>query len=996
MMALEQFVCKTLELLQVEREAEIQETRLWQESVSLKDLQSKGVCLLKLQVGSQSTGLYGRTVVIFEPRKHHGVSVLPSNSFSPGDIVGLYDSGGCSASSQMGSGIVTRVAQGSVSVAFDDDLSVDNDALYNLLKLANDITYKRMKNALNALNGYSSGPAASLINVLFGDSQPSALSQTSDLKFLNSNLDESQREAVSFALSQKELAIIHGPPGTGKTTTVVEVILQAVRQGHKVLCCAPSNVAVDNLVERLAQCKTKVLRLGHPARLLGSIQRHSLDAVLAHSDSASIIADIRKDMDKAIMGMKKKQDKGERGGLKRELGELRKELKTREAAAISEILRSADVVLSTNTGACAEGPLKFLPPDHFDCVVIDECAQALEGSCWIALLRARKCVLAGDYKQLPPTIKSQSAASRGLALSLMERLIQLYGDAVVRMLTVQYRMNQAIMDWASKEMYQGRLTAHSSVKEHLLKDLPGVASIEETSTPLLLIDTAGCGLSETEDADELSKGNPGEVDIVELHIKALTDAGVKAKDIAVIAPYNLQVDLLRQKLSTRYPDLEIKSVDGFQGREKEAVVLSLVRSNRKGEVGFLAEDRRINVAVTRARRHIAVVCDTQTVQNHSFLKSLFDHMTTNGDVRTAFEYLQDIVPQNYTRDPKDTKPKTLSTSTKQKVKDIPSCKTKPIKADFSRKEQSSGSCNIDKSTTAQQNEKRSSEIKEQLERFRKNQSQNQLQFPSSLNSHDRMLVHQIAEELGLLHESRGEGKERCITVSKPPQPEEGQMVMAGQTTGEGKEPGAEQSKGKAEVEQTKEKRKVEETVSEPASRTSVDLKSLHLERMKREQQKREENVKQKKQSRNSVPSTQALAKKSVKGKKQTKAGACEIAAASTNGGDFDALISAVVKADSVCSFIKCKASVLTLGQLCVFCNRQYCLSHHIPEVHGCGDKAKSHARMRISKEGVLYAGSGKKDTSMDPNKKAYLQRKLDSKLADMASQRKTKSKDKDD
>ncbi|KAK7880609.1 hypothetical protein WMY93_032760, partial [Mugilogobius chulae] len=278
---------------------------------------------------------------------------------------------------------------------------------------------------------------------------------------------------------------------------------------------------------------------------------------------------------------------------------------------------------------------ELLPPDHFDCVVIDECAQALEGSCWIPLLRARKCVLAGDYKQLPPTIKSQSAASKGLSVSLMERLIQLYGDAVVRMLTIQYRMNRAIMDWASREI-----------------DLPGVAGVEETATPLLLIDTAGCGLNETDDSDELSKGNTGEVDIVELHIKALTDAGLKAKDIAVIAPYNLQVDLLRQKLSARHPQLEIKSVDGFQGREKEAVVLSLVRSNRKGEVGFLAENRRINVAVTRARRHIAVVCDTQTVQNHPFLKSLIDHMTQSGEVRTAFEYLQDIVPQNYTRDHK--------------------------------------------------------------------------------------------------------------------------------------------------------------------------------------------------------------------------------------------------------------------------------------------------------------------------------------------------------
>uniref|UniRef100_A0A8D0CPT9 DNA-binding protein SMUBP-2 n=1 Tax=Sander lucioperca TaxID=283035 RepID=A0A8D0CPT9_SANLU len=951
-MAIEQFVSKTLELLQEEREAEIEETRIWQENISLKDLQNKGVCLLKLQIGSQSTGLYGRTVVILEPRKYLGFSSLPSNSFGPGDIVGLYDTGGCTAASQIGTGIVTRVSQASISVAFDDSkdgLSFDTDALHNLLKLANDVTYKRMKNALNALNGYSNGPAANLINVLFGDTKPSSQSQPSNLlKFFNSNLDDSQRDAVSFTLSQRELAVIHGPPGTGKTTTVVEIILQAVKQGQKVLCCAPSNVAVDNLVERLARCKAKVLRLGHPARLLESIQKHSLDAILAQSENANIIADIRKDMDKAI-GIKKMREKGDRVNFKRELGELRKELKTRESTAIAQILKSADVVLSTNTGASGDGPLKFLPAGHFDWVVIDECAQALESSCWIALLRARKCILAGDYKQLPPTIKSQGAASKGLSLSLMERLIQMYGDSVVRMLTVQYRMHSAIMEWASKEMYQGRLTAHSSVERHLLKDLPEVACVEETSTPLLLIDTAGCGLSEMEVTDEQSKGNQGEVDIVELHIKALTEAGVKAKDIAVIAPYNLQVDLLRQKLSARHPELEIKSVDGFQGREKEAVVLSLVRSNRKGEVGFLAEDRRINVAVTRARRHIAVVCDTQTVQNHAFLKSLINHMTEFGEVRTAFEYIRDIVPQNYTRDHKDTKTSTSassSTSTKQKVKDQPPSRAKQQQKKSTGSSSNGNSAGTEKNTKScitalteeEQKKNRYAEIRAQVESVLKASNQSELQFPSSFNSHDRLLVHQIAEELGLVHESKGEGKDRCITVARPlvPTPAE--------------EPRQEEDE-------------------EPLCQPPLDLKSLHLERMKREQQKREENS-------------------------RMKAGACGIAAAATPDDDFDTLINAVIKADSVCSFVKCKASVLTLGQLCLFCNRQYCLSHHIPEVHGCGDKAKSHARMRISKEGVLYAGSGKRDKTMDPSKKAYLQRKLDSKLKDMSSQRKPK-KDKE-
>ncbi|XP_043120975.1 DNA-binding protein SMUBP-2 isoform X2 [Puntigrus tetrazona] len=938
-MEVENFVSKTLELLQEEREAELEETRAWQENLSPKNLQHKGVYLLKLQIASQHTGMYGRLLVVFEPRKSIGPPFLPSNTFGPGDIIGLYQSEGQGQPSQLGSGVVTRVTQASLTVAFDDTqdgMNLNRDGLYNLMKLANDVTYRRLSSALKSLNGYSSGPASHLISVLFGYTEPGILSHQHALEFSNTGLDNSQKEAVLFAISQKDVAIIHGPPGTGKTTTVVEVILQAVKREQKVLCCAPSNVAVDNLVERLAKSKVKVLRLGHPARLLESIQKHSLDAVLAHSDNTNIISDIRKDMDKAFNEMKKARDKGQRSSLRREIGELRRELRTREETAITQILKRADVILATNTGASDDGPLKHLPNDHFDLVVIDECAQALESSCWIALLKARKCILAGDYKQLPPTIKSQ-------------------------------------------------------------RDLAGVADVEETRIPLLLIDTAGCGLNEMEDTDEQSKGNQGEVDIVALHVKSLTEAGVRVKDIAIIAPYNLQVDLLRQKLSHKYAELEIKSVDGFQGREKEAVVLSLVRSNRKGEVGFLAEDRRINVAVTRARRQLVVVCDSQTVRNHDFLKSLVDYISERGETRTAFEYLEDCVAQNYIRDEKDNQIHNKdAASTKQKprnqVKKIEQEQKKSANNKSRGVNQSNVQLDQHKNTNshhpkpkdADQTQNKKKEIKDQLLNFLKGPNKTELQFPSTLNSHERMLVHEISEEMGLRHESQGEGKNRRITVSRPPSDpdksvEHEQPEMTACTAV-----------------------KLQDELQKGPSEPAVDLKSLHLERMRREQERREGKKQEKQPSVRWEPDPSSSKSQSVKKPKGTskgntkiKAGATDIAAGAMPGDDFDALIDAVVKADSVCGFEKCKASVLTLGQLCLYCNRQYCLSHHIPEVHGCGEKAKAQARMRISKEGVLYAGSGQKDKSMDPNKKAYLQRKLDSKLKDMASQRKTKAKDKE-
>ncbi|NXB17002.1 SMBP2 protein, partial [Rhagologus leucostigma] len=948
--------------------------RAWQESVSLKELQRRGVCLLKLQVTSQRTGLYGRLLVTFQPRKWDSDAELPSNSFGPGDIVGLYESAG--QGEPLCTGVVTRVTPKAVTVALeeprDGELAVDHERSFRLLKLANDVTYNRLKRALTALKQYRGGPASDLIDVLFFASAPRAFPETKPLEFFNASLDESQREAVSFSLAQRELAIVHGPPGTGKTTTLVEIILQAVQQGLKVLCCAPSNVAVDNLVERLAGGRARLLRLGHPARLLQPIQQHSLDAVLARGDNAQIVADIRRDMDQAWAKTKKAQDKGERSHFLGEIKTLRKELKEREEAAMAAALSQASVVLATNTGASSDGPLKLLPETHFDLVVIDECAQALEASCWIPLLKAPKCILAGDHKQLPPTIISHRAAAEGLSLSLMERLAGHYGERAVRMLTVQYRMHRDIMEWASSELYGGRLSAHPSVAQHLLRDLPGVSCTEETSVPLLLIDTAGCGLFELEVEDEQSKGNPGEVQLVGMHVQALVDAGVKAKDIAVVAPYNLQVDMLRQHLCHSHPELEVKSVDGFQGREKEAVILSFVRSNRKGEVGFLAEERRINVAVTRARRQVAVVCDSHTVGSRPFLRRLLDHLSQRGLVRSAFEYLDDLVPQNYPGEgraqrqqgPKAPGPKAPG----PKARPAPAGKLKAAAAGAGSQKPGARS-----SPSASGPGREGSGMKEGGDRFRAMlvaflaSGEAQLDFPASLNSHERMLVHVLAEEYGLQHLSSGEGRDRYISVRRrlpeqPPLPSE-PLPEPQHPSGNTPDP--------AEPKESSE------------GSGKVDLKSLHLERVQREKARREEAARK----------VQELGRGSRKKDKSEAKGTAAIGSAA--GEDFDALISAAIEADRTCGFPRCKASVATLGQLCHHCQRLFCLSHHIPEAHGCGEKAKAHARQRISREGVLYPGSGSKDKPLDPTKRAHLQRRLDKKLSELTSQRKGKKKDKE-
>ncbi|EEC14669.1 DNA-binding protein Smubp-2, putative [Ixodes scapularis] len=478
------------------------------------------------------------------------------------------------------SGVVSNVSQTDVTVAFDegrDALDGDDGRTFHLLKLANDVTYRRLRRTLEKLSKDKEVRYSSLVEVLFGTSTPgenAESSSTPPLDFYNDNLDDSQREAVRFSLRQRELAVIHGPPGTGKTTTLVEVIQQCAKQGAK--SAASKNKAKDAYYK--------------------------------------------------VQG---------------KLSELRKELKERERKAMGRVLTNADVVLSTLTSASDDGPLRNLPRSHFEVAVVDECSQALEAACWMALLRAPKCILAGDHLQLPPTIVSETAAKEGLAVTLMERALILYGDSIKRMLNMQYRMHGAIMKWSSNRLYEGRLVAHSSVASHLLRDLPGVEDNDDTATPLLLIDTASCSMTELDTPDDESKGNEGEADLVAIHVERLISSGVDASSIAVISPYNLQVELIRLRLSSRHPGLEVRSVDGFQGREKEAVVMSLVRSNDAGNVGFLAEDRRINVAVTRARRHVAVICDTVTVSRHDFLKSLVDYLSSEGEVRSAREYSSD-------------------------------------------------------------------------------------------------------------------------------------------------------------------------------------------------------------------------------------------------------------------------------------------------------------------------------------------------------------------
>jgi superfamily I DNA and/or RNA helicase len=470
--------------------------------------------------------------------------------------------------------------------------------------------------------------------VLLGDAEPE-FAAAAECVPLDVTLNASQQEAVRFALSARDVAVIHGPPGTGKTTTVVEVIRQAVRRGERVLACAPSNLAVDNLLERLVAGGERAVRLGHPARVLPALREHTLDLMVEDHADARLARKLAKEafalFRKASKFTRAKPEPGARSDQRREARTLLADARRLKDQAAERILDGATVLCATTTGLDSE----VLGQRRFDLVVIDEAAQSAEPGCWIPLLRGGRVVLAGDHCQLPPTIVSREAAEQGYGVSLMERVVALFGEAVTRLLRVQYRMHDTIMTFPSLELYGGELAADPSVSSHLLRDLPGVAAGPLTETPVEFIDTAGAGYDEELEPDGESRLNRQEADVVVHKVRALLEAGVAAADVAVIAPYAAQVRLLRERLPI--DGLEVDSVDGFQGREKEAVIISLVRSNSEGEIGFLGDVRRMNVALTRPRRKLLVVGDSATLAAHPFYQRLFEYFEGIGAYRSVWE-----------------------------------------------------------------------------------------------------------------------------------------------------------------------------------------------------------------------------------------------------------------------------------------------------------------------------------------------------------------------
>jgi len=588
------------------------------------DAEKSGETLLDLVVTDEDAGLGGRYLITLVKRNR--TLQLPWNRLRVGSPVILTPNDDLSGDTCQG--VVTSISRKSIQVAVNDY----PDAERLRIDLSPDeITRKRMLNALKRAQD-ARGRTKELRDILLGQRELSFKHQE-DCQF-NTELNESQQAAIRFALSASDVAIIHGPPGTGKTTTIVELICQAISKGQKVLACTPSNTAVDNLLEKLVDARQKAVRLGHPARVSERLHEHTLDAQVARHELTDLIRELRREAEnlfrQAGRFTRAKPVHGAKREMRQDAKRLKADVRMLEQQAIDSIIDNANVVCATTTL-----DESLLGDRRFDLVVIDEACQSTEPGCWIPVLRADRLVLAGDHCQLPPTVLSKQAAKDGLEVSLLERLVDVYGDRVTRRLNVQYRMHDQIMNFSSEQFYDGTLQSHGSVSGHVLTDLDYVDEQLLTIEPVTFVDSAGAGWDEEIEPDGLSKRNIQEAELVLRKITELQDAGLRGRDIAVIAPYAAQVRWLRQNS----PDerVEIDTVDGFQGREKEAVIISLVRSNPEGEIGFLADARRMNVALTRARRKLIVIGDSATVGGNDFFAELLEYFELIGAYHTVWE-----------------------------------------------------------------------------------------------------------------------------------------------------------------------------------------------------------------------------------------------------------------------------------------------------------------------------------------------------------------------
>jgi superfamily I DNA and/or RNA helicase len=660
--------------MQLEQQEDQAQFKLKNASASIKERRRRGLTWYPVTITQEDIGFGGKVVLELERPAHRQDLHL----FQVGAAAALFSSapGYSGPDRPVVSGVVTRVRRNKLLLATTKEAlpdwvqhgsslngSTPNGSTLGIDLTFDEVSYREMNQALSAVMAAHGNRLAELRDVLLGAQAARFREPQADDLFYPSALNDSQLAAVRHVVTAQDVAIIHGPPGTGKTTTLVQAILETIRRERRVLVCAPSNTAVDLLTEKIAERGVNVIRLGNPSRVSELLLKHTLDAgVMAHASYAKMHA-MRQTAEQHRQTASERvrnfgfEERQRRQWLREEARTLRQAADDLERFMTEDVLESVQVITCTLVGA-SHRTIRHL---GFETVFIDEAAQALEPGCWIPIAKGQRLVLAGDHHQLPPTVKSEKAAREGLRETLFEKCIQRQPNTA-RMLKVQYRMHAHIMGFSSEKFYGGQLVPHASVRHADLAAYdPRFNSPRfndprfAPDQPVEFIDTAGCGFQELAIPESRSTANPEEAHLLLERLAQLldklsepgepTEPDQRPLTIGVIAPYRAQINYLKDAIedSAVLNDLllqrrlSVGTVDSFQGQERDIIAITLTRSNPQGEIGFLSDIRRMNVGMTRARRKLLLVGDSSTLCRHPFFGELLAYVKGVGGYRTARE-----------------------------------------------------------------------------------------------------------------------------------------------------------------------------------------------------------------------------------------------------------------------------------------------------------------------------------------------------------------------
>jgi ATP-dependent RNA/DNA helicase IGHMBP2 len=627
---------KLLELLKTERDADRQSYLKLTEQASVTERRASGLTWYPIAIRGSEMSRGDYLTVETERTTHHDIAHqlrfgMPAVLFSNHDPKNHRVEG--VISHQNGNRL-------KITLRTDELPEWSRDGKLGIDVLFDDNSYDEMNSAVKAAAAVAEKPEGMLVRILTGEKAPTFNDSLDPYK--SSRLNISQQNAVNRILSANELAVVHGPPGTGKTTTLVQAIKALVKKDRKqILVVAPSNTAVDLLSEKLHEEGLNVLRVGNPVRVSERLTSLTLDSKMnehAHIKEARKLKKQAGEFKNMAHKYKRnfgKAERDQRKALFDEAHRIMKEVGNTEQYIIDDLVSKAQVITATLVGANHYSVRNV----QYGTVVIDEAGQALEPACWIPIMKAEKVVLAGDHFQLAPTVKSADAARDGLSTTLLEKVALLHPEALV-LLDEQYRMNQAIMGYSSVVFYANKLKANPSVANHLLF---------EGDSPLAFIDTAGCGFDEK--LEGTSSTNPEEAAFLFKHLNQFV-AGLqhrsgadKLPTIAVISPYKQQIEQLKAQLS-HFPELQkygdrisVNTIDSFQGQERDIVYISMTRSNTSNEIGFLSDVRRMNVAMTRARKKLVVIGDSATLAQLPFYADFITYAEGLQAYQSAWEFV---------------------------------------------------------------------------------------------------------------------------------------------------------------------------------------------------------------------------------------------------------------------------------------------------------------------------------------------------------------------